>query len=106
MKRTENKFESLLSLNFRETKFRTFNHLYLKLIFIFLEPKYCGRIFENDGYTYGGQLLYLQGWAPIYDGAELGEGGLRGVSLYRDPVYVGSRRLSLIHANEGYHLKQ
>ena len=75
---------------------------------LFSEPKSCGRIFENDGYTYGGQLLYLQGWAPIYDGADLGEGGLKGVAggLQNDPVYVAPRSLSLIHANEGKHFKQ
>ena len=58
----------------------------------FLEPKWCGRIFEHDD-----DDREREGWARIYDGASLGQAH----NLNYDPVYVGNDRLSSIQAYGG-----
>ena len=58
----------------------------------FLEPKWCGRIFEHDD-----DDRERSGWATIYDGASLGQAH----NLNYGPVYVGNDRLSSIEAYGG-----
>ena len=67
-------------------------HDFSLLNIYFLEPKWCGRIFEHDD-----DDREREGWATIYDGASLGQAH----DLDNDPVYVGNDRLSSIQAYGG-----
>ena len=62
----------------------------------FLEPKWCGRIFEHDD-----DDRERSGWATIYDGASLGQ--THNLNDY-GPIYVGNDRLSSIQAYGGNEL--
>ena len=59
----------------------------------FLEPKWCGRIFEDDN-----DDRERQGWAAIYDGASLGQAA--NLNDYGN-VFVGNDQLSSIQAYGG-----
>ena len=63
----------------------------------FLEPKLCGRIFENDD----DDRERSGGWATIYDGASLGQ--VANLNDY-SPIYVANDRLSSIQAYPGNEL--
>ena len=70
--------------------------MYLISNFHFLEPKWCGRIFEHDG-----DDRKRGGWATLYDGAKLGIN----YDLNRKPIYVANDRLSAIHSYGGKNFK-
>ena len=68
----------------------------------FIEPKSCARIFENDGHETGNQSIYTNGWASIYEGAQLGAA----FSLNSNPVYVPDSKLSLIQVYAGTNFRR
>ena len=70
--------------------------VYSILNVFFLEPKWCGRIFEHDD-----DDRERSGWATIYDGASLGQ--TVNLNDY-GPIYVGNDRLSSIQAYGGNEL--
>ena len=62
------------------------------MLFFFIEPKYCGYIFEHNGGD-----KWKGGWATLFDGAKLGY--TTSLNLY--PSYVGNDRLSTLMAEGG-----
>ena len=70
---------------------------YSRLNAFFLEPKWCGRIYENDD----DDREQTGGWAQIYDGASLGQ--VANLNQYA-PIMVANDQLSSIQAYPGNEL--